>query len=222
MVCHFNFSSVHYQTFSCFVFHIHRHSHGRPDQCFSKIRARLAVKACLTIEKFVCEIQKSYKPMPTMTLLKRSINFHQWLEGASSKHYSCISLPRQFIFSKNENGDATTDGVRSMSMFTLQRLPTQKLRWNANCSVFSKWETSSTRTSPEKSEEILKKAEAQVFFTRMGSIMTSRLTSKGVLGSDHQEEFASGKSYKLETTKAGGQSLMGMSYHGLCPFRNNQ
>ena len=119
----------------------------------------------------------SYKPMPTMTLLKRSINFHRWLEGASSKHHSCISLPRQFVFSKNENGDATTDGVRAMvrcsewsnsvlgePMFPLQRLPTQKPRWNANRSVFSRWETSSTRTSTEKSEEILKKAEAQVFY----------------------------------------------------------
>jgi hypothetical protein len=48
-------------------------------------------------------------------------------------------------------------------MFPLQRLPNQKPRWNANRPVFSKWETSNTRTTPEKSEEIFKKAEAQIF-----------------------------------------------------------
>ena len=48
-------------------------------------------------------------------------------------------------------------------MFPLPRLPNQKPRWNANRPVFSKWETSNTRTTPEKSEEIFKKAEAQIF-----------------------------------------------------------
>ena len=48
-------------------------------------------------------------------------------------------------------------------MFPLQRLPNQKLRWNANRSVFYKWETPRTRTSPEISEEIFKKVEARIF-----------------------------------------------------------
>ena len=48
-------------------------------------------------------------------------------------------------------------------MLPLQRLPNQKPRWNANRPVFSKWETPKTRTTPEKSEEIFKKAEAQIF-----------------------------------------------------------
>jgi hypothetical protein len=48
-------------------------------------------------------------------------------------------------------------------MFPLQRLPNQKPRWNANRPEFSKWETPKTRTTPEKSEEIFKKAEAQIF-----------------------------------------------------------
>ena len=45
-------------------------------------------------------------------------------------------------------------------MFPLQRLPTSKPKWNANRSVFSRWETSSIRTTLEKSEEIFQKAEA--------------------------------------------------------------
>ena len=49
------------------------------------------------------------------------------------------------------------------SMFILQRLPNQKPRWNVQRPVFFKWETPKTRTTPEKSEEISKKAEAQIF-----------------------------------------------------------
>ncbi len=111
-----------------------------------------------------------------MTLLKRSVNFHQWLESSFSKFHSSISLPRQFIFSKNSDVAGTLDGVQAMvrcsewsnsmlgePMFPLQRLPISKPMWNANRSVFSRWETSSTRTTLEKSEEILQKAEAQIF-----------------------------------------------------------
>jgi hypothetical protein len=48
-------------------------------------------------------------------------------------------------------------------MFPLQRLPIQKPRWNANRFVFSKWETPKTITAPQNSEEIFKKAEAEIF-----------------------------------------------------------
>jgi hypothetical protein len=113
-----------------------------------------------------------------MTLLKKSLDFHGWLEGAFSKHHSCISLPRQFVFSKSDNVGSIVDGVKAMvrcsewsnsvlgePMFPLQRLPNKKPMWNANRPVFSKWEklTPKTRTTPEKSEEIFKKAEAQIF-----------------------------------------------------------
>jgi hypothetical protein len=119
---------------------------------------------------------KSYTPNHSMTLLKRSLNFHEWLEGSFAKYHCSVSLPRQFIFSKEHNVGNTSDGVEAMvrcsewshsllgpPMFPLQRLPTSKPRWNANRSVFSKWETLNTRTTPEKSEEIFKKAEAQIF-----------------------------------------------------------
>ena len=132
--------------------------------------------SCLTLETFVHVVQHSYKPTPTMTLLKKSLDFHSWLEGAFAKHHSCISLPRQFIFSKNDDAGSTADGVKAMvrcsewsnsvlgePMFPLQRIPNQKPRWNANRPVFSKWETPKTRTTIEKSEEIFKKAKAQIF-----------------------------------------------------------
>jgi hypothetical protein len=48
-------------------------------------------------------------------------------------------------------------------MFPLQRLPNGKPRYNANRPIFSKWETATKRTSVENSEEIFKKAEAQIF-----------------------------------------------------------
>jgi hypothetical protein len=48
-------------------------------------------------------------------------------------------------------------------MFPLQRLSNLKPRRNANRSVISKYETPKTRTTLEKSEEIFKKAEAQIF-----------------------------------------------------------
>ena len=134
------------------------------------------MESCMTIEKFVHVVQHSWKPSPTMTLLKKSLDFHGWLEGAFSKHHSSISLPRQFIFSKNDNVGSTAEGVMAMvrcsewsnyvlgePMFPLQRLPKQKPRWNANRPVFSKWETPKIRTTFEKSEEIFKKAEAQLF-----------------------------------------------------------
>jgi len=111
-----------------------------------------------------------------MTLLRRSLNFHKWLDGASSKNHSSISLPRQFIFSKDHNSGSTEDGIHitvrcfewsnsllGEPMFPLQRLPNSKPKWNANRSVFSRWETSNTRTTSEKSEKILKKAESQIF-----------------------------------------------------------
>lgn len=132
--------------------------------------------SCYTIESFVEEVQLSYTPRPTMTLLKRSWNFHEWLEGAFSKHHSSISLPRQFIFSKDISAGSTMDGVQATvrcsewsnsllgePMFPLQRLPLEKPKWNANRSVFSKWETRAIRTTTEKSEEIFLKAEAQIF-----------------------------------------------------------
>lgn len=146
---------------------------------FSRISARLNVMSCLTIENFVEEIQLSYNPRPTMTLLKRSLNFHEWLDGSMSKYFSSISLPRQFIFSKDDNEGSTVDGVHAMvrcsewsnsilgeAMFPLQRLPNKKPKWNANRRVFSKWEKNGsqlTRTSLEKAEDIFKKAEAQIF-----------------------------------------------------------
>ena len=92
--------------------------------------------SCFTLETFVNVVQHSYKPSPTMPLLKKSMDFRGWLEGAFSKHQSCISLPRQFIFSKNDNVGSTVDGVKAMvrcsdwsisllgePMFPLQRLP---------------------------------------------------------------------------------------------------
>jgi hypothetical protein len=48
-------------------------------------------------------------------------------------------------------------------MFPLQSLPIKKPRWNANLPVFYKWETPNTRSTPENSEDIFKKAEAQIF-----------------------------------------------------------
>jgi hypothetical protein len=75
-----------------------------------------------------------------MTLLRRSLNFHNWLDGAFSKHHSSISLPRQFIFSKDHNAGSTQDGVHTTvrfsewsnsllgePMFPLQRCPIQSL-----------------------------------------------------------------------------------------------
>ncbi len=70
--------------------------------------------SCLTLETFVNVVKHSYKPTPTIALLKKSFNFHGWLEGAFSKHNSCISLPRQFIFSKNDNAGSTVEGVKAM------------------------------------------------------------------------------------------------------------
>ncbi len=111
-----------------------------------------------------------------MTLLKRSLNFHQWLEGSFSKYHSASSLPRHFIISKNNNVSRTLDGVQAMPrcskwsnsmlgepMFPLQRLPISKPKWNANRSVFLRWETSNTRTTLEKLEEIFQKAEGHFF-----------------------------------------------------------
>ncbi len=84
-----------------------------------------------------------------MALLRKSLNFHKWLDGAFSKHHSSISLPRRFIFSKNHNSGSTEDGVHTTvrcsqwinsllgePMFPLQRLPNSKPKWNANRSVF--------------------------------------------------------------------------------------
>jgi hypothetical protein len=126
-------------------------SHGCLDQFLSRISERLAIIACLTVDKFVNEVQMPYTPTPTTTLLKRGIIFHKWLEGVSSKHQSCTNLPRQSIFSKNDNVGATTDGVKAMLrgsewsnsilgeiMSSLQVLPTRRSLWNANRSVFSK------------------------------------------------------------------------------------
>lgn len=158
------------------MYMLRSHSHGGPDQRFSQISAALAMNACMTLETFVHVVQHAYKPHPTMTLLIKSLDFHGWLEDAFSKHHSCISLPRQFVFSKNDSAESTDDGVKAMvkcsewsnsvmgePMFPLQRLPIQKPRWNANRPVFSKWETPKVRTTPEKSEEMFKKAEAQIF-----------------------------------------------------------
>lgn len=155
---------------------LYRHSHGGCDQIFSIISGRLSVVACLTLEKFIHEVQTCMKPKPAMILLKRSLNFHEWLSGALAKYHSSISQPRQFIFSKTNNGLSTPDGVQTMvrcsewshsplgePMFPLQRLPNGKPRYNANRPIFSKWETATKRTSVENSEEIFKKAEAQIF-----------------------------------------------------------
>ena len=159
-----------------FSFPFCRHSHGGPDQVFSNTSIALARICCLTIEVFVDVVMKSYTPNHSMTLLKRTLNFHEWLEGSFAKYHCSISLPRQFVFSKEHDAGSTSDGVQAMvrcsewsnsvlgpPMFPLQRLPISKPRWNANRSVFSKWETINTRTTPEKSEEIFKKAEAQIF-----------------------------------------------------------
>jgi len=93
---------------------IRRHSHGGPDQILSLISGALSMPSCLTLETFVHVVRHSYKQTPTMTLLKKSLDFHGWLEGAFSKHNSCISPPRQFLFSKNDNDGSTVDGVKAM------------------------------------------------------------------------------------------------------------
>ena len=160
-----------FESFSLALFTFCRHSHGGPDPVFSRISARLSMISCYTIESFVEEVQLSYTPRPTMTLLKRSWNFHEWLEGAFSKHHSSISLPRQFIFSKDISVGSTMDGVQAMvrcsewsnsllgePMFPLQRIPLKKPKCNANRSVFSKWETIAIRTTIEKSEEVFLKS----------------------------------------------------------------
>jgi len=127
-----------------------------------------------------------------MTLLKTSLDFHGWLEGAFSKHHSCISLPRQFIFSKNDNDGGTVDGVKAMvrcsewsnyvlgePMFPLQRLPNQKPRWNANRPVFTEWESPKTRTNPEKSKRYSKRRRPKSFL-KVGNIMIFLLIFKGM------------------------------------------
>jgi len=178
--------------------------------------------ACLTLETFVQVVQHSFKPTPTMTLLKKIMDFHGWLEGVFSKHYSCISLPRQLIFSKSDNDGGTVDVVKAMvrcsewsnsvlgeAMFPLQRLPNQKPRWNANRPVFSKWKTPKIRTFPEKSEEIFKKAESQIF-SKNGKIMIFLLIFKGMRGSSYLKGSASGNNSKRKTSTGGGLCLMPM------------
>ena len=163
----------------------------------SLISGALSMTSCLTLETFVHVVQHSYKPSPTMTVLEKSLDFHGQLEDAFSKHHSCISFPRQFIFSKNDNVGSTIDGVNTMvrcsewsnsllgePMFPLQRLTNQKPRWNANRSVFSKWETPKTRTTPENSEEIFKRRRPKSFL-KVGNIMTVLLISKGMRGSSY-------------------------------------
>ena len=132
--------------------------------------------ACLTLEKCLHEVQTVMKPTPAIKLLKRSLNFHEWLSGALAKYHAFISQPRQFFFSKANNGLSTLDGVQPMvrrsewshstrgePMFPLQQLPNGKPRYNANRPIFSKWQTATTRTSVEHSGEIFKKAESQNF-----------------------------------------------------------
>ncbi len=77
---------------SVFALYNCRHDHGRPDQSFSRINAHLAVISCLTIESFVHEVQHAYMTNPTLTLMKRSLNFHQWQESSFSKFHSAISV----------------------------------------------------------------------------------------------------------------------------------
>ena len=127
------------------------HSHGRLDNIFSLISGVLSMTSCFTLETFVHVVQHLYKPTPTMTLLKKNLDFHGWLKGAFSMHHSCFSHPRQFMFSKNDNAGSTVEVVKAMArcsectkfvlgepLFPLQRLPNKKPRWNVNRPVFSK------------------------------------------------------------------------------------
>ncbi len=161
----------------CFI--LYRHNHGGCDPIFSAISGRLSIVACLTLEKCLHEVHTVMKPTPAMILLKRSLNFHEWLSGALAKYHSFISQPRQSFFSKANNGLITLDGVQTMvrrsewshstrwePMFPLQQLPNCKPKYNANRPIFSKWKTATTRTSVENSGEIFKKAEAQKFTNR--------------------------------------------------------
>ena len=171
------------------------------------------------MESFVHEVQHAYELNPTMTLLKRSLNFHEWLESSFSKFHSAISLPRQFIFSKNNDVAGTHDGVQAMvrcfewsnsmlgePMFPLQRLPISKPKWNANRSVFSRWETSSIRTTLEKSEEIFQKAEAQ-FLPKRRKTTTCISISNDNRGRGYSRRFVSGKGFRPKITMVGGRYL---------------
>ena len=152
-----------------------------------------------------------------MTLLRRSLNFHKWLDGAFSKHHSSISLPHQFIFSKDHNSRSTKDGVHTTvrcyewsnsllgePMFPLQRLPNSKPKRNVSRSVFSWWETSNTRTTSEKSEEILKKAEAPRC-SKNESTMTFPSSSKEIRGEGYWKRYVSRKSSSHKITRSGGR-----------------
>ena len=90
------------------------HSHGGPDQRFRLISGALSMITCLTLETFIHVVQHSFMPTPTMRLLKKSLDVHGWLEDVFSKQHSCTSIPRQFIFSENDNVGGAVDGVKAM------------------------------------------------------------------------------------------------------------
>ena len=151
--------------------------------------------ACLTHEKCIHEVQTRMKPKPVIILLKKSLYFHVWLSGALVKYQSSISRPRQFIFSKAINGLSTPDGVLAMircsewsystlgePMFPLQRLPNGKPRYNANRPIFSKWETTTTRTSVYKIPKRFSKRRKRRFLQVQEICMRRPFLSKGMRG----------------------------------------
>jgi hypothetical protein len=150
--------------------------------------------SCLTQATFVHVVQHSYKPTPTMTLLKKSLDFHSWLEGAFAKHHSCIGLPLQFIFSKNNDVGSTADGVKAIvrcsewsssvlgePTFPLQRLPNQSRGGTQIVPCFSNGKLQKHEL-PSRSPKRYFKRRRPKSFLKVGNIMIFLLHFKGMRG----------------------------------------
>jgi len=132
------------------------------DQIFSRIAVALSAILGLTFEDLVKIIRHSYDPKHNVLKLKRTYNFHAWLQGTTERpvlqrHWSDITEARQFLIEKCarlEDGSEVLMGVTIKAsesssspfgprMVPICNLPSERPLFNASRPVFSRWERDS-------------------------------------------------------------------------------
>ena len=181
----------------------------------------------LLLGSFVYAIQKSNDSKPNMALLKRSLNFHQWLDGAVSKHHSFIRIPRHFIFSKIHNAGSTLVhaimGCSEWSNLLFEEemfsLPPSRPKWDANRSV-SLGGRHQIRGPYPRSRRRCSIKQSERFSQAMENNMIFPLSSKGIRGENYLKRCVSGKSFRPKIIRSGGRYLTHMLALGFRPLLN--